>query len=895
MDPNPVQVKDFFISYNQADRAWAEWIASKLEDEGYTCIIQVWDFRPGGNFVLDMHHAAIGAQRIIAVLSPDYLNALYTQPEWAAAFVQDPTSKDGMLLPVRVRECKPGGVLAAIVYIDLVALDESKACTTLLAGVKRTRAKPAGPLPFPGGASSTPKLPVIFPGNWPEAWEVPYRRNPFFTGRDEVLKQLHEKLTAQKTMALTQQAQAISGLGGIGKTQTALEYANRHQKEYRYVLWVTAETAEGLSAEYVRLAQLLRVPGIDEKDQQVTIKTFKQWLASQRDGLLILDNADEVEMVRDFLPNGPQMKGHVLLTTRAQALGSIADVIDIEKMGQEEGVAFLLRRARVKSDDASEQTAAEAIVEELDGFPLALDQAGAYVEETGYSLTRYLNLYQTHRKDLMQRRGRLVKDHPETVATTWDISIQKVEQEKPAAVALLKLCAFLAPDAIEEEMIVKGTKYLGKELSSVVADELLLNEVIEVLRRYSLVKRNQATKALSIHRLVQAVLRDGMNSRMQRQWAARAVQVVSEEFPSGKYENWEQCRRYLPHAQICIGLIKLYGIEILEAAHLLHNIGCYFHEQPEYKQAEECYLQALSMKEKIVGIIHLETAKTLHELGSLSQDQGNYEQAKRYYEQALSMKEETVGMMHLETAKTLHELGSLSQDQGNYEQAKRYYEQALSIDEKTHGLVDPGTAATLYEQGRLYQNQGNYEQAKRYYEQALSIDEKTRGLEHPDTAMTLHEQGRLYHNQGDYEQAEALYKQALSIYEKTHGREHPNTAMTLYEQGRLYHNQGQYEQAEALYKQALSIEEKILGLEHPGTATSLDALAILYHDQYQYEQAEPLYQQALRIRERALELDHRYTKSTIKNYARLLYETNHEADAEALLARINLTLDDIYS
>ncbi|SRR5579884_3915322 len=283
MDPNPVKAKDFFISYNKADRAWAEWITAQLEDEGYTCIIQAWDFRPGDNFVLSMQRATIGAQRTIAVLSPDYLNAIYTQPEWAAAFVQDPMSRNGTLLPVRVRECQLSGILAAIVYIDLVALNESTARSTLLAGVKRTRAKPSGPLPFPGASYITPKPAASFPGLWPEVWAVPYRRNPFFTGRNEVLKQLHEKLIAQKTMALTQQAQAISGLGGIGKTQTALEYANRYQKEYRYVLWVTADTAEGLRAEYVRLAQLLQVPGFDEENQYISINAFKRWLASKRD------------------------------------------------------------------------------------------------------------------------------------------------------------------------------------------------------------------------------------------------------------------------------------------------------------------------------------------------------------------------------------------------------------------------------------------------------------------------------------------------------------------------------------------------------------------------------------------------------------------------------------
>ncbi|GHO94751.1 hypothetical protein KSF_047990 [Reticulibacter mediterranei] len=807
MDPNPV--KDFFISYNKADRAWAEWIGWQLEQERYTCILQAWDFRPGDNFVLSMHSAASQAQRTIAVFSPDYLTALYTQPEWIAAFVQDPTDKDGKLLPVRVCECKPKGVLAAIVYIDLFKLDETTARDALLAGVKRTRAKPTGPLPFPGATSLTPKSPISFPGNWPEVWEVPYRRNIFFTGRVELLERLYNELTTHnKTMALTQ---AISGLSGIGKTQTALEYAYRHQHEYRYVLWTTADTAEGLSVSYAKFAELLQVSGRDEKDQQRTIQAFKRWLAHQRDWLLVLDNADDVLMVRDFLPDGPYMNGHIILTTRAQALGGIANAIDIEKMGKEEGVQFLLKRVRRNGSISTERVAAEAIVQELDGLPLALDQAGAYVEETGCSLATYLKFYETRHKDLLERRGRLVRDHPDAVATTWSISIQKVEKENLASIALLKLCAFLAPDAIQEEMIVERARYLGKELSLVAADAFLLNEAMGLLRRYSLAKRNQETNTLSLHRLVQVVLRDGMDNEEQRRWVERAVWMVSEVFPVGDYENWEQCRRYLPHAQICIELIKQYRIESEEASYLLYNVGYYFYQQGDYKRAEECYVSNLEICQKIFGFEHDSTREAMHELG------------KSYYEQE------------------------------KYKEAEALYKQVIELDEKIRGLEHCDTAATLHELGRLHLAQKKYEEAETFYKQALEIYEKTIGLEHPFAAITLHELGRLYHAQEKYKESEEFYKQALKIYEKTYGLEHPFTANTLHELGRLYQDQEKNKEAEALYKQALEIKEKTQGLEH------LDTI------------------------------------NTTKFYASLLYKTNYISQAKKLLARVNLTLDDLYS
>ena len=241
--------KDFFVSYNKADCAWAEWMAWQLEAEGYTTILQAWDFRPGSNFVLEMQSATSRAKRTIAVLSPDYLTSMYTQPEWAAAFVQDPTGQKGFLLPVRVRACQLTGLLSSIIYLDLVDLDASEAAAALLAGVRQTRAKPSLAPSFPDTSPRLASSPPRFPGSLPPIWNVPFRQNPFFTGREALLRYLHDQLTRTKSAALTQ-AQAISGLGGIGKTQTAIEYAYRHRDEYRHVLWVNAATRDTILVNY---------------------------------------------------------------------------------------------------------------------------------------------------------------------------------------------------------------------------------------------------------------------------------------------------------------------------------------------------------------------------------------------------------------------------------------------------------------------------------------------------------------------------------------------------------------------------------------------------------------------------------------------------------------------
>ena len=185
--------------------------------------------------------------------------------------------------------------------------------------------------------------------------------------------------------------------------------------------------------------------------------------------------------ISEFLP--AQGVGDVLMTTRLQALGSLAHGIEVEKMRQAEGATFLLRRTQALAPDASSQQAeqerlAAAIVEELDGLPLALDQAGAYIEETRCGFASYRQLYSMRRKELLQRRGRFPVDHPESVAATWSLSFQQVEQESPAAADLLRLLAFLHPEAIPEEILSAGAAELGPTLSAVAGDALDRKSVV---------------------------------------------------------------------------------------------------------------------------------------------------------------------------------------------------------------------------------------------------------------------------------------------------------------------------------------------------------------------------------------------------------------------------------
>ncbi len=688
----------------------------------------------------------------------------------------------------------------------------------------------------------------------PRIWHIPHRRNPFFTGREGLLKQLRDRLTTHGTTALTQ-PQAISGLGGIGKTQTALEYAYRYQHDYRTVLWVNAAAPETLLTDFAKLAQVVGLPLPEAQDPQQAIAQVKIWLAQHQDWLLILDNADDLENASSYFSENNTTNRHIILTTRAQAAGSLAATLEVEEMAQTEGALLLLRRAGILSQGATldqatakAQTDAGAIVQLLDGLPLAIDQAGAYIEETGCSFAGYLELYKQRRNELLAHRGRFPPGHSEPVATTWDLSFRLIEQANPAAADLLRLCAFLNPDAIPESLITEGASELGPALSALAEDTYALNQAIAEVRKFSLLRRKTETQTLSMHRLVQAVLKDQMDEQTQRLWAERAIKAMYKVTPVKDITKWREWQPYLVQIQTCAILSTHYQVENTEAADLFDEAAEMLRMYAYFDQAEPLYQRALAINEKVLGTEHPSTSKTLNNLALLYSNQGKYGQAELLCQRALAINEKTLGPEHPHTATTLNSLANLYHNQGKYELVEPLYQRALTIDEKILGPEHPYTAITLHNLAFHYSAQGKYEQAEPLYQRALTIDEKILGPENPYTATTLHNLANLYHAQGKYEQAEPLYQRALVIREKVLAPEHNSIAVTLFYLANLYSAQGKYEQAEPLYQRAITIDEQAYGVDHPEVATDLEGYAMLLLEMGRNEEAATIKARAEAIR-----------------------------------------------
>lgn len=429
-----------------------------------------------------------------------------------------------------------------------------------------------------------------------------------------------------------------------------------------------------------------------------------QWLATHQGWLLIYDNADNLALLAGFIPTSHV--GAILLTTRLAQTQPLAAPLSVEPLDERVGAELLLHRARLLGQGqvledalARDQQAARQISHLVGGLPLALDQAGAYIDEIQCKVQDYLAFYQQDqqvRTRLLVRRGKGGVEHPEPVATTWGLAFTQVEQASPAAADLLRACAFLDPDLIPEELLKQGASFWSARLAQITEDAFQWNETLGELLKYALVKRSRDQQALSLHRLVQTVLRDALDGPTARQWAEHTVQAVAHVFPDGAdVANWDTCKSLLPHAQRCAELIAQQELAFSEAADLLLNMANYLLSQALYVQAEPLYQRLLHICEQQLGSDHLQVAHSLYLLAILYSMQGKYAAAEPLYQRALAICEQQLGATHLATATCLGNLANLYSAQGKYAAAESLYQRALHIYEQQLGPDHPSQSSNL--------------------------------------------------------------------------------------------------------------------------------------------------------------------------------------------------------
>jgi tetratricopeptide (TPR) repeat protein len=849
-----------FISYSHQDEKWLGKLQTMLKPLVRQNSISVWDdkkIKAGEKWEEEIQRALARANVAVLLVSPNFLGSDFIVEHELPPLLEAAKEKGLVIFWIHLKWClyeeteikdyqaahdisKP--------LDSLSPTDQSRVlreiCRKLKDATLETERSAA-----PGGiaagtlASSLPGAGRTDRGllsSTKSAFSNLPERNTFFTGREGVLTELQEALAAHGRAVL-------SGMGGIGKTQTAVEYAYRHMDEYVCTLWATADSREALLSSYVAIADLLNLPEAGTKIQTDALGALKRWFSSQKGWLLILDNAGDFDTVRGFLPSGKN--GHVILTAPARAIGPVARRVKMQKMETEEGALFLLRRAKYIAENApfeaaspADRAEAKKIAGQLYGLPLGLDQAAAYIEETACGLSGYLALYLEHAPKLLKERGAQASNHPEPVATTWALSFMNIEKAQPAAAELLRFCAFLHPDAIPEELFSRGATELGPVLGPAGLDAYSLNSCISEIRDYSLLRRDSNAKIFGIHGLVQTVLKHGMNVATQRLWSERAVRAVNRAFPKVGFTTWGDCERLLPQVHACKELISELGFEFPEAARLLDQAGSYLKERGRYKQAAPLYELALKIREKALEGAHHDVAESINNLAWLLKDTDRHSDAESLYRRALEIDEKRFGPEHDAVARDLNNLALLLKDTNRRGEAERLFRRALEIHEKSPG--------------------------------------------HPDVATDLSNLAWLLKDTNRYAEAEPLFRRALLIDETTFGSEHPVVARDLNHLAWLLKDTHRREEAERLFRRALAIDEKSSGTEHPAVARDLNSLALLLKDTNRCAEAAPLFERALSILENVLGPERPAEVATcLENYALCLRATNHSAEAEPLESR----------
>jgi tetratricopeptide (TPR) repeat protein len=772
---------DFFISYTQRDRPWAEWIAWELEEAGHRVLIQAWDFVGGSNWVRGMQQGVSRAERTLAVLSPAYLESVYGEAEWQAAWRDDPTGEQRKLLVVRVADCPRPGLLGSVVGEDLFGVSEAIAkqrLHRLVRGAIEGRLKPSDRPAFPPSSRAI-SGPRPFPEGLPSVWNVP-ARNPNFTGRADLLAELDQALGAGATVTVS----AVRGMGGVGKTQLAIEYAHQNAARYDVVWWIAAEEAATIPDQFTALAEQL---GVEAGGDPLILRAAVHSPLRQVNGwLLIFDNVDSADDVRGWIPTSPQrpgIPGHVLITTRRGGFRPLGRVLDIDVLDIEAAVELMRTRAPdIEQDDA------EAIAEFLGRLPLALTQAAAYLDATGMSTAEYLKLLQMRTADML-RRGEVAERADATVATLWKLSLHRVAALRPAAAQLLDICAYLAPDAIPLDLFTNHTDLLPEPLAGEAMDPLEFSDLLGVLVDYSLVKRSR--EELQLHRLVQAAIRarhavpPAESESMEWSPLEAALHLLEADVPrriAEVPENWPRWAVLLPHVLAATGFhadSSVVQSSDVAASWLLDRAGSYLRVHGRPHAARPLLERALRIDEAVHGPEHPDVGIALGNLALVLRDLGDLVGARPLLERALGITEAAYGPEHPEVGVRLGNLAVVLGDMGDPAAAQPLLERALAIAETAYGPEHPTVGLRLGNLAMLLRDLGELAAARLMLERAMSITEAAYGPEHPDVGAHLSNLAVVLWDLGDLAAARPLAERALAITEAAYEPEHPTIGIAL--------------------------------------------------------------------------------------------------------------------
>ena len=626
------------------------------------------------------------------------------------------------------------------------------------------------PAPRPAAVPVAPQTPATKPIHLPS-----HSLGQLFLGREAQLIQLHTHLGARPSGSHAPAVLAVlHGLGGMGKTRLALEYAWRHAGTYSALLLVDADSPEALQRNLAALAgpTRLNLPAQHETDEARQRAAVLQWLGTHPGWLLILDNADSEAAAAAVEALLPQLAGgHLIVTSRISQWSAGIPTLAVEKLPAKAAARFLLLRTEgQRRPDPDAPAAATTLAAELDHLALALEQAGAHIARQRLSFGQYLEKWRHQQQAVLKWHDPRLMHYPASVATTWQTSFAQLQ---PPARALLERLAWLAPDPIPESL-------LETPIPDLATDEGDPTEALAELEAYSLITRAAERPEFSVHRLVQAVTRhdlqgDGVPKRLVE--ALRWMEAAFVGDPTD-VRNWPVLDPLTPHARAVAGFADEVGVTE-PTTYLFSELGVLLKSKAAYAEAEPLLRRALTIDTTVLGTDDPTTAIHLNNLALLLKETLRLAEAEPLMRQALAIDETNYGPNHPDTAPKLNNLAQLLMATGRLEDAEDMMLRALMISEKQDS-AHPHIAIELSNLAVLLHRTNRSLQAEQLMDRALAIDEAHYRSTHPMVAIRLNNLAVLLHETNRSSKAEPLLRRALAIVRQTLWAEHP-TAQTVLE------------------------------------------------------------------------------------------------------------------
>ncbi|WP_329332259.1 FxSxx-COOH system tetratricopeptide repeat protein [Streptomyces sp. NBC_00663] len=836
-----------FISYAGADRAWAEWVAWHLNAAGFAVELDIWHWRTGDDFVSQLDAALERASMVVALFSKAY----FDPGRWTDVEMMSAAVARHRLIPLAVEPLTGDDIpalLAARVRKELHGLEESEAVEALMGAVVGAT-RPSDPPPFPGAPERSPLVTPRFPSDQrtPQVWNV-RRRNPDFVGREDVLRHVREALLTDNRAAI----QVLHGLGGVGKSQIAVEYAHRFAGQYDIVWWIDAEQGARLPAGYAELAERL---GINRPyaGSKVNARYALEHLRTNDRWLIVLDNADDPSTLPPWLPEGP---GHVLITSRNPSWHRIARSVALDTFSRADSLRYL--ESRLPGVSSAE---ANALADELGDLPLALTQAVGVVA-SGMTVD-------TYRARLLHNSAELLRlgeapEYPTSLSASVSIAAERLALDHPGSIQLLSLGAFFGPDPIP----LAWLEHARGPLLADADDFAWPSSALMPLTRYGLARVDP--ESVQIHRLTQAVQRD----RVEPSRAAalrREVTFVLESATPGDpdlpefWPQWEELTAHLSgrprpdntdRFTLCRTLLGSVRYLIrsgrLQEAHRMcgeiHELWSdhFGADYPEtlawaasraeaeaalgrYADAHRLALDVLERRRRVLGDDHPDTVTSVNGLAQVLNALGEYEEARRLFEEALQRSRRVLGDDHPDTLASSNSLAIALIALGEHEDARLLLEDVLDRRRRVLGEDHPDALASAGNLAAAHNSLRESHQARMLAQDVLERCRRVLGDDHPSTLAVTTTLAIAVSELGEQAEARPLAEDSLHRLRRAMGEDHPTTLKAAHILAVILNRLGgHHREAAVLLEDTLARNRRVLGADHPNTGSVLQALAATY-------------------------------------------------------------------